>query len=156
MENYIKRIIKRFLENGEKKKSEREGIEKEIILSQIVSKGLGVDYGLIFINNLSDKISAIFDGKKKWFDLTYNVEFGDYNKLFFDDLVNKLYYTQENCLYTWPKILVKDFRTKISGIGKYLEEILVCLYDEGKISDSEGNIKYKNVRAPLEIASFQI
>jgi len=129
--------------------------EEEIAIPEIIHKGLGKDYGLVFVNNHSDKISVTMDDKNKFIDLVYNPYFGDYHKLFFDDKANKLYYTKENCLYIWPKILIKNFKTKTMGICKHNGEILVTLHDTGKIVNIGGDIKYSDLKNPIGVINFR-
>jgi hypothetical protein len=128
-------------------KEEQEPVSKKSRTFQ----GLGIDYGLIFIRNCTNRIGFTLDGTKA----ENLASGGNYNGLFFDKEQNKLYYTRFTSLYEWPDKLVKDFGTKSEGIAKYKKEIIVVLRNSDQIANIEGKILFSNLSSPYNIAEFQ-
>lgn len=149
-------INKRLLElakrlgNDELPKIEIPKIEPQRSLDGVVGE-LGKDYGLIFVNGVHG-IYITPDGKEEKRLLEKKKFDSFYIKLFLDN--QDLYYTQGNCLYKWPKELVKEFETKVSGITRYNGELVVALRDEGEIVDLERNVVFEGLNDPLEIKVF--
>ena len=128
------------------------------VVEEVETKGgelegkLGVEYGLVFCTTRGGgPIYTSLDGVE-----VRRILSGKNHSLFLDSNTQKLYYIIGNCLYKWHEELIKDFGTEAAwGVGKCKGEILIALYNSGQIVDLKGNMRFEELKKPLEFREFK-